>query len=52
MEKQNSEFNLKVIRVNSTMNNSEPKMQMKFCEALGLKDFDKQVTSSEFTNRV
>ena len=52
MSKQNDEFELKVIRVNSTMNNSEPKIQMKFCEALGLKDFDRQITSNEFTNKV
>ena len=52
MKDQNKEFNLKAIRVNATMSNSEPKFQAKFCEALGLKDLDKQVTSNEFTNRV
>ena len=52
MAKKSDDFNLQVIRVNSTMNNSEPKMQKKFCEALGLEDADKQVTSSEFTNKV
>ena len=25
---------------------------MKFCEALGLRDFDRQITSNEFTNKV
>ena len=52
MKDQNKEFNLKAIRVNATMSNSEPKFQAKFCEALGLKELDKQVTSNEFTNRV
>jgi hypothetical protein len=52
MQKENEEFELKVIRVNATMNNSEPKIQMKFCEALGLRDFDRQITSNEFTNKV
>ena len=30
------EANLKVIKVNATLNNSENKFQAKFCEALGL----------------
>ena len=34
------------------MSNSESKFQKKFCEALGLKELDNKVTSSEFTNQV
>ena len=52
MQSKNKDFNLRAIRVNATMSNSEPKFQAKFCEALGLRDLDSKVTSNEFTNRV
>lgn len=35
---------LKVVRVNSILNNSEPKILQKFCEALNLKSVDKNYT--------
>ena len=53
MKDENENFTLTVIRVNSTLNNSEPKIQMKFLEAIGLRDAEnKNITSSEFTNKV
>jgi len=36
-EKTNDPDNIKVIKVNSTLNNSENKIQTKFCEAFGIK---------------
>ena len=37
--------------MNSTLNNSENKIQKKFCEALGLRD-SKQLTSVEMVEKV
>lgn len=41
--------NLKVIKLNSTLNNSENKIQAKFCEALGL---DRSITAIEMVEAV
>jgi len=38
---------LKVIRVNSTLNNSEPKILLKLCETLGLKHESKSFYTVE-----
>ena len=47
------ENELKVIRVNSTLNNSENKIQAKFIEALGLQKVEKgQMTSIELNEKV
>ena len=45
------DYNIKVVKVNSTLNNSENKIQNKFCEALGLKDC-KQLTSVEMLKKI
>ena len=45
------DYNIKVVKVNSTLNNSENKIQNKFCEALGLKDC-KTLTSIEMLKKI
>lgn len=52
LEMENPDQDLKVIKVNATLNNSENKIQTKFCEALGLKDANKSLTSVEMMNQV
>ena len=35
---------LKIVRVNSILNNSEAKIMLKFCDALGMKQVQKNYT--------
>ena len=43
---------LKVIKVNGTLNNSENKIQAKFCEVLGLRSEGGKITSVEMEQKV
>lgn len=44
--------NLRVIRLNSALNNSENKIQAKFCDALGLKDAARGLTGMEMQQKI
>ena len=48
----NTKSEPKVIRVNTTLNKSESKILMKFCETLGLKEESKSFYSTEMTQHV